>query len=853
MANPDAYTTIQGQTLTVNAANGVLANDTNADGNPLSAVLVDTTADGSLTLNSDGSFSYIPNAGFSGTDSFTYTATDGFATSAPATVTLTVYSVPVANNDSYTVVAGNTLSVSAPGVLGNDTNADNNPLTAALGTNVSHGSLTLNSDGSFSYTANAGFSGMDSFSYTAADGIASSTPATVTITVYSVPVANPDAYNVVDGSTLTVNATNGVLANDTNADNNPLTAALGTNVSHGTLVLNSNGSLTYMPTEGFSGTDTFTYTATDGIATSAPATVTLTVYSVPVANNDSYTVVAGNTLSVSAPGVLGNDTDADGGTLSATLGANVSHGALALSSNGSLTYMPTAGFSGTDTFTYTATDGIATSAPATVTITVYSVPVANPDIYPVVNGTTLTVSAANGVLANDTNVDGNPLTAVPASSPSHGQLTLHADGSFSYTPTVGYSGSDSFSYTATDGYATSSPATVIFTITAQIVANNDAYSLANYGTLSVAAPGVLGNDTTTGGLPLSAVPGTGPAHGQLTFNANGSFSYTPAAGYSGTDSFSYTASDGQATSNTATVTLNVTYLNPTPVANPDSYITGENTMLYGTSVLANDTVANPNVPITGAQLVTPPVLGTLFFNSDGTFTYIPPTWYVGTQTFTYTASNAVATSSPATVTITITNANLTPTAYAGTLTVTANTTAFGFLSALNPDGPIVFSIVQQGTLGTATITAPNTGAFSYTPTLGVTGTDTFVFSVAYAANPAVFSTATVTVSILGNAASGVIVTSNLPSPQVVGTPITYTATTTGIAGPLQYQFVSQYKLANGTWSSNTLIQDWSTNNQCSWTPASPNNYAVEAYVPRWAARWPIPTTAMSSTPSCRQT
>ena len=190
IANADAYTVIDGKTLTVSAANGVLANDTDADGGTLSAVLGTTTANGSLTLNADGSFIYTPNAGFCGTDSFTYTATDGNATSAPATVTITVYSVPVANAVAYTVIDGNTLTVSAAnGVLANDTDADGGTLSAVLGTTTSNGSLTLNADGSFVYTPNAGFCGTDSFTYTATDGNATSALATVTITVYSVPVA----------------------------------------------------------------------------------------------------------------------------------------------------------------------------------------------------------------------------------------------------------------------------------------------------------------------------------------------------------------------------------------------------------------------------------------------------------------------------------------------------------------------------------------------------------------------------------------------------------------------------------------------------------------------------------------
>ena len=149
--------------------------------------------------------------------------------------------------------------------------------------------------------------------------------------------------------------------------------------------------------------------------------MTITVYSVPVANNGSYSLVKGNTLTVNAAqGVLANDTNADGGTLTAVLGQNVKYGTLTLNADGSFSYTPLSGFSWQDSFTYTATDGHATSAPATVTITVYSVPVANPDSYPVAAGSTLTVYALSGVLVNDTNADGNPLTAVKGPTPPMG-------------------------------------------------------------------------------------------------------------------------------------------------------------------------------------------------------------------------------------------------------------------------------------------------------------------------------------------------------------------------------------------------------------------------------------------------
>ncbi len=134
-------------------------------------------------------------AGFSGTDSFTYTATDGTADSNAATVTITVYSIPVANADSYTVIEGQHCisppRACWPMIPTPTAHAHRDPGHAS-----GHGTLTLNADGSFSYTPNAGFYGTDSFTYTATDGNATSAPATVTITVYSVPVANTDAIHI---------------------------------------------------------------------------------------------------------------------------------------------------------------------------------------------------------------------------------------------------------------------------------------------------------------------------------------------------------------------------------------------------------------------------------------------------------------------------------------------------------------------------------------------------------------------------------------------------------------------------------------------------------------------------------
>ena len=137
-------------------------------------------------MNANGSFSYTPAADFAGSDSFSYRASDGTLTSNPATVTITRHRHqrhPGRGRDAYTTAEDTVLTVPAPGVLGNDSDPDGDPLTAVLVTGPSHGSLTLNANGSFSYTPAADFAGSDSFSYRASDGTLSSSPATVTITV----------------------------------------------------------------------------------------------------------------------------------------------------------------------------------------------------------------------------------------------------------------------------------------------------------------------------------------------------------------------------------------------------------------------------------------------------------------------------------------------------------------------------------------------------------------------------------------------------------------------------------------------------------------------------------------------
>ena len=217
-ATSDTDTTQQGTAISVSAP-GVLGNDSDPNGDQLSVSAVNgnapdvgqeiTLASGALlTVETDGSYDYDPNGAFSSlaggetdSDSFTYTAGDGNGGTDQAAVTLTIEGLngaPVAADDSFSTYEDSTLTVGAPGVLGNDDDPDGDPLTSTVGAAPSNGTLTLSNDGSFEYVPAPGFTGTDSFTYTAGDGNGGTDQATVTLAVTGTQALNLDSgWNLV--------------------------------------------------------------------------------------------------------------------------------------------------------------------------------------------------------------------------------------------------------------------------------------------------------------------------------------------------------------------------------------------------------------------------------------------------------------------------------------------------------------------------------------------------------------------------------------------------------------------------------------------------------------------------------
>jgi hypothetical protein len=433
--------------------------------------------------------------------------------------------IPTAVNDSYSMYSNRSLTVPAgTGVLAND--AGSGTVTASKISDPSHGSVTLNADGGFIYTPANGYTGSDSFTYQAHNTIGDSNTATVTITITTQPaiaVTSPNGSEVwAIGSTATV-------------------------------VWTSAGSVGNVDIE----------LSTEGGAT-------WTTLAADIANDGSEAVTVPNTYSKSclvrvkqSAGGIPSDVSDAAFTITvlgdATLDGYVDGGDLNILLshwNATNATWATGDLTG---------DGYVDGGDLNVLLSHWNVrvailPIANNDSYSLFSNHTLTVAAASGLLLNDTGI--GTLTAVKVTDPSHGNLSLSADGGFVYTPTTGYVGGDSFTYVAHNTNGDSNVATVSLTVntTPPPTVADDTYStlLTVGGTMTVPAAGVLANDIDAAGLSMTASKVSDPLHGSLTLNADGSFVYTPASGFTGSDSFTYKAYNGVAYSNTATVNITAT-------------------------------------------------------------------------------------------------------------------------------------------------------------------------------------------------------------------------------------------------------------------------------------------------------
>jgi large repetitive protein len=714
----------------------VLVNDTDPDGDPLTVTQA-SAGNGTVSIGAGGVLTYTPNANFNGPDTITYQISDGNGGFATASVTINVAAVndaPVASPIAPRAnVDGATVSVP---VAANFSDVDGNTLTYSaaglpLGLNIDPNTGTIS--GIIDRNASQPNGGVYSVTVTASDGNGGTVSQTFSWTVTNPP---PVAVNDFASTPEDFPVNIAVLGNDSDPDGDALrvtTASAG----NGTVVIRADGTIDYTPGPDFNGTDTISYTISDGNGGTASATVTVTVGAVndpPVAVNDATSTDEDTPVTVS---VLANDSDIDGNPLT-VVSASAPNGTVAINPDGTVTYTPNSNFNGTDTITYQISDGQGGFATATVTVIVRPVndaPVARNDTATTPEDTPVTIA----VLGNDSDVDGNPLTVTSATSPD-GQVTINPDGSILFTPNANFNGSTTISYTISDGRGGTSTASVTLTVSPVNDAPVANPSVASTNEDTAVTLSVLANDTDVDGDPLT-VTAVSAANGTVAINPDGTVTYTPNANFNGTDTVTYTISDGRGGTSTSTVTVTVNAVNDLPVASNDNATTPEDQAVV-IPVLGNDRDVDGD-PLTITNATSPS--GTVAINPDGTITFTPNPNFNGPAVITYTISDGRGGTATATVNVTVTPVNDPPVARPDT-------------AATNEDTPLRISPLTNDTdvegnpLTIISATSPNgtivinpDGTITYTPDANFNGTDIITYQISDGQGG--LSTATITVSV----------------------------------------------------------------------------------------------------------
>ncbi len=479
---------------------------------------------------------------------------------ASATADIVVVNGPVANDDSASTLENTPIIIN---VAANDTDADNNlDLTSVVTTSApSNGTTTDNGDGTITYTPAAGFLGVDSFDYEICDTTSLCASAAVTVSVATgpqPPVANDDTATTTQDTPVVVD----VIANDTDANNNINSASVTTVTAptNGTTTDNGDGTITYTPATGYSGSDSFTYQVCDTDGQCDTATVTVDIQDVndpPIAVDDSATTNEDTPVNIT---VISNDSDPDGDTITLnTISLPPANGTATIGAGGVITYLPAANFNGTDSFQYTICDPSVLCAAATVTVTINPVPDAPVATNDGVN-TPMDTPVTINVQGNDYDPDGDALTTTSADPNSVflGTVVINGDGTITYTPPTGFTGGDSFSYQICDPSGQCATSVVIINVG---VANEPPIAEDDTANTKVGVPVIIlvqDNDSDPNGDTLiTAGVTSGPTNGTTAIVAGGSIRYTPNVGFTGTDTFVYEICDGGGLCDTATVTVNV--------------------------------------------------------------------------------------------------------------------------------------------------------------------------------------------------------------------------------------------------------------------------------------------------------
>ncbi|MEZ9872353.1 tandem-95 repeat protein, partial [Vibrio sp. 10N.261.51.C6] len=633
-AQDHAFTVGEDGVLTFNDQD-LLTGATDIEGDDLSVEGVTYTgADGVLTDNGDGTYSFAPNENFNGDVNFSFNVSDGTDTvTANIDVSVTPENdPPVAGSTSYTVHEDNSITISNEQLLANSSDIEGEVAIDNVTYSGSDGVLEINGDGTYTFSPNENFNGEVSLDVVVTDEDGATEATTAGITVLEVndpPVAGPTSYTIDEDSVLTFNESQ-VLLNASDIEGDVELVEINYDGPDGIFSINGDGTCSFAPNENFNGQVQLDVTIQDEDGAQVDTFITvdvLPINDVPVSGDLAYSVEEDGSITLSQEQLLSQASDVDGDDLTASNLIVDGDATVVANDDGSFTITPDANFNGDIDLTFDISDGTDTLV-ATADLTVNPVndlPQPQDQTFSIGEDGILNFTDED-LLTGATDIDGDDLSVEGVTyTGADGVLTDNGDGSYSFAPNENFNGDVNFSFDVSDGTDTVQ-ANIDVSVTPENdppVAGSTSYTVHEDNSITISDEQLLANSSDIeGDVAVDSVTYTG-ADGVFEDNGDGTYTFSPNENFNGEVSLDVVVTDEEGATEATTAGITVLEVNDPPIAGSTSYSVNEDEVITISSeqLLANASdiegeVAIDSVNYTGSD-------GIFTDNGDGTFSFAP--------------------------------------------------------------------------------------------------------------------------------------------------------------------------------------------------------------------------------------
>ncbi|HHX8444147.1 TPA: tandem-95 repeat protein [Vibrio diabolicus] len=608
---------------------------TDIDGDGLSVEdVIYTGADGVLTDNGDGTYSFAPNENFNGDVNFTFDVSDGTDTvTANIDVTVTPENdPPVAGSTAYTVHEDNTITISNEQLLANSSDIEGEVAIDSVSYSGNDGVLEINGDGTYTFSPNENFSGEVSLDVVVVDEDGATDSTTAGITVLEVndpPIAGPTAYTIDEDQVLTFSESQ-VLLNASDVEGDVELVGISYDGPDGIFSVNGDGTCSFAPNENFNGQVQLDVTIRDEDGAEVDTYITVDVLPIndaPVSGNLAYSVDEDNSITLSQEQLLAQATDVEGDTLTASNLVVDGDATVTANDDGSFTITPDGNFNGDIDITFDINDGTDTIV-ATADLTVNPVndlPQPEDQAFTIGEDGVLTFTDQD-LLDGATDIDGDGLSVEDVIyTGADGVLTDNGDGTYSFAPNENFNGDVNFTFDVSDGTDTVT-ANIDVTVTPENdppVAGSTSYTVHEDNSITISNEQLLANSSDIEGDVLIDSVSYSGADGVFQDNGDGTYTFSPNENFNGEVSLDVVVVDEEGATDSTTAGINVLEVNDPPIAGATSYSVNEDEVITISSeqLLANASdiegeVAIDSVSYSGSD-------GIFTDNGDGTFSFAP--------------------------------------------------------------------------------------------------------------------------------------------------------------------------------------------------------------------------------------